>query len=67
VIRQAWIDPPLTTLRPFVEQVFRVFSVPVFSFERWLPFSCPMKLATRRLKISRLVAEAMDELVASVA
>jgi hypothetical protein len=57
------------TLQPFVEQVFRVFSVPVFSFERWLPFSCPMKLATRRLKISRLVAESisMDELVASVA
>jgi hypothetical protein len=47
VIRQAWIDPPLTTLQPFVEQVFRIFSVPVFSFERRLPFSCPMKLATR--------------------
>ncbi|MBP8170032.1 MAG: hypothetical protein KAX99_10245 [Azonexus sp.] len=57
------------TLQPFVEQVFRVFSVPVFSFERWLPFSCPKRLATRRLKISRLVAESisMDELVASVA
>jgi len=31
--------------RLFVEQVFRVFSVPVFSFERRLPFSCPRRLS----------------------
>jgi len=31
--------------RLFVEQVFRVFSVPAFSFERRLPFSCPMRLS----------------------
>jgi hypothetical protein len=30
VIRQAWIYPPLTTLPPFTERIFHIFSVPVF-------------------------------------